>query len=140
MSAVWVDKPPTFPSLLRMTGLAAFCELANVRISMTIRANSTDVVEDKLRFLAGIRLRCVTSLTWCLGVLTIKSEFAVAIMNEKQVGYLPALKRMAFRTFSRSCVSVGIRMTIGASIKIQADVLSTLMHVAGVLLKMALFT
>ena len=140
MSAVWVDEPPTSPSLLGMAGLAAFCELAIVRITMTIRANGPDTVEDKLRFLAGLRLRCVTFLTWRFGMFTLEPELAVAVMDKKQISFLPPPKRMTFSAIDRSWILVRIVMTIGASLKIQANIPGTLVNTAGAGLKVTLFT
>ena len=67
-------------------------------------------------------------------------EFAVAVMDEKQIGFFPAPERMAFYTIGCTCVFVGIIVTIGAGLRIQSYVLCALMHPAGTIPKVALIT
>jgi hypothetical protein len=73
-------------------------------------------------------------------MFAFEPEFAVAVMDKKEVGLLPAPKRMTFYTISRTCVFVRIIMAIGAGLRGQAYVLCALMQPAGTTLKMALLT
>jgi hypothetical protein len=82
----------------------------------------------------------VTFFARRIGMFAFKSEFAVAVVDKKQIGFFPAPKRMAFYAIGCTCVFMGILVTIGASFGVQAYVLCALMHPVGAIAKVALVT
>ena len=73
-------------------------------------------------------------------MFAFEPELAIAVMNEKQIGFFPASNRVTFHTIGRSCVFVRIAMTIRASSKVQADVLGAFLSAIGIIAKVALVT
>ena len=123
-----------------MAGLAAFCELAIMRVIVAFRAISGNAVKGEFGLSSGILLRHVTFFAGRIGMFAFEPEFAVAVMDKKQIGFLPAAKSMAFRTISRLCFFVRIRMAIRTGSKVQANVSGALMHASAAISKVALVT
>ena len=133
-----VNQPSACPTLFGMTGFTAFFKLVVVWVTVAFSTTDANTIENKLRALAGIRLGCMAILAWRIGMFAFEPKFAVAVMDEKKSGFLPAGGRVTSRTIGRPRILMWIRMAIRAGIKIKANVPRALMHAASAFLKVAL--
>jgi len=107
-----IRQPPAFPALRGMARIAWLFELAPMNVLVTVGAMRADIVQDKSRLPALLKLALVAFHAGNFRMPALKPETAVAVMRKQELGQSPALHLVALEALPSPKVSMRIGMAI----------------------------